>query len=191
MNKFAIELPSYNRDPRGAYKKALVRLIENDYPELSVAGLEDPFTDRYGRKVRSIEYAGPKDILTVGTSDTHDIAFATRAEDFLRYPNTPVLDIEKDWRTVVNALDDFAASKKAKANRCYGCPFAFACKKANEPKEPKSFYIGREKVSVFGNFIKIGTVIIPKVISVPYFVAQPRPVQELIRHTIITVTRLA
>lgn len=189
-SNFAVRFPSSNNDSKGVFKKALMNLILENHPHLSVAGLDEPEYDRYGRRIRSVEYAGPKNILGFGLSDDHDVSFVSRREEILNNPFTPVHNIETEWNTVVAKLARFS---KERENPCFNCPFAGICKKNAEPKynEAPSFYLSGTKITVFDNFVKVGNTIIPRKLTPVFIMKAPVATRELIKRTIVTITRLA
>lgn len=193
-NAFAVRFPSSNNDRKGYFKKALMNIIMNDHPHLSIAGLDEPEYDKYGRLIRSVEYAGPKNILGFGLSKDHDVSFVSRREEFLNNPFVPVYDLETQWNEVVGKLMRFS---KERENPCSNCPFANICVMAKKPKYPvfseaDGYYLpDGTKVSIFGNFIKIGTTIIPRVITRAYLASASFETVELIKRTMVTITRLA
>jgi hypothetical protein len=190
-SNFAVRFPSPSIDKRGEFKKALMNIILENHPHLSVAGLDEPEYDRFGRLIRSVEYAGPKNILGFGTSDDHDISFINRREDFLNNLNTPLYNLESDWNKVMSKLERF--SKERETSECSGCPFASICKQTRAPKynEAPSFDLSGIKVTVFGNFIKIGNTLVPRNLTPVFIMKAPVATRELIKRTIVTITRLA
>lgn len=193
---FAVRFPSRNNDSKGVFKKSLLNFIEREYPYLSLAGLDAPEYDALGRRIKSIEYVGPKDTMTFGLSDYHDVAYATKPSDLLNEQGTgfaPVYDIADDWNTVINKLTRFAEAKEREES-CYNCPLRNVCGKVKKPKynEADAYYLSDgTKVTIFDNFIKIGNTIVPRNIT-PVFIAKaPVATRELIKRTIVTITRLA
>lgn len=190
-SNFAVRFPSSNVDPKGVFKAALVKMILENHPHLSVAGLDEPEYDRFGRRIRSVEYAGAKNILGFGISEDHDISYVTRREEILKNPFTPVHNLETEWNTVMAKLARFS---KERENPCFDCPFANVCGKVSKPKfaEADGFYLPcGTKVSIFSNFVKIGNNIIPRNLTPVFIMKAPVATRELIKRTIVTITRLA
>ncbi len=188
-NNFAVELSA--NDVRGFYKKGLMDRIINNYPWLTVAGIDAPYTTPGGKSITGVEYAGAGNVLTFGTAKQHDVNWVRRPDYVREKGYAPVYDIVKDWTTIVNRLDAFARDRKPapayRCNPCANCPFA---KKDNSTSN--YFYLSDgTKVTVFDNFIKIGYTIIPRTADVVYFQKLPTPVIEKIKLTLITVTKIA
>jgi len=134
--EFSINLPSYSRDPKGFYKKALVDVILNKYPELSVEGLDSPFTGK------SLEYVGPRGVIEFGKSRTHDISVGTYSNTFMEYfNNSKGIDLISNWEYAMQKIENYANSKKRREDYYYTTP----------------------KVEVYDLFFKIGTTIIPRI----------------------------
>ena len=134
--EFSINLPSYSRDPKGFYKKALVDVILNKYPELSVAGLDSPFTGR------SLEYVGPRGVIEFGKSRTHDISVGTYGNPYMgSFDNSKGIDLISNWEYAMRKIENYANSKKRYEDYYYVAP----------------------KVEVYDLFFKIGTTIIPRI----------------------------
>lgn len=185
-NNFAVELSA--NDVRGFYKKGLMDRIVNDYPWLTVAGIDAPYTTPGGKQITGVEYAGAGNVLTFGTAKQHDVNWVRRPDYVREKGYAPVYDIVKDWNTILNRLDSFARDRKPAPvyNRCVGCPY----NKTTETN--RSFYLSDgTKVTVFDNFIKIGYTIIPRTADVVYFQKLPTPVIEKIKLTLITITKIA
>lgn len=132
--EFSINLPSYNRDPKGFYKKALVDVILNKYPELSVEGLDSPFTGR------SLEYVGPNGVIEFGKSRTHDISVGTYGAA-RHFNDDRSIDLMNNWKYAMQKIENYANSKKRYEDYYYVTP----------------------KVEVYDLFFKIGTTIIPRI----------------------------
>ena len=132
--EFSINLPSYNRDPKGFYKKALVDVILNKYPELSVEGLDSPYTGR------SLEYVGPNGVIEFGKSRTHDISVGTYGTREYFNDNRGI-DLMNNWGYAMQKIENYANSKKRYEDYYYVTP----------------------KVEVYDLFFKIGTTIIPRI----------------------------
>ena len=134
--EFSINLPSYSRDPKGFYKKALVDVILNKYPELSVEGLDSPFTGR------SLEYVGPRGVIEFGKSRTHDISVGTYGNPYMgSFDNSKGIDLISNWEYAMRKIENYANSKKRYEDYYYVAP----------------------KVEVYDLFFKIGTTIIPRI----------------------------
>lgn len=134
--EFSINLPSYSRDPKGFYKKALVDVILNKYPELSVEGLDSPFTGR------SLEYVGPRGVIEFGKSRTHDISVGTYGNQYMgSFDNSKGIDLISNWEYAMRKIENYANSKKRYEDYYYVAP----------------------KVEVYDLFFKIGTTIIPRI----------------------------
>jgi hypothetical protein len=173
---FFVQLPNKATDPRGFYKAGLIEKL-NKYPWLKVAGLDSPFTTPSGRDIRGIEYAGADHVLTFGTAKYHDVNWAKRT-DFVREKGyAPVLDIVKDWSTVVTKLDAFAQARKPRPvyNPYY------------TRNTGDIMYVGGQKVEVFDNYIKIGYNIIPRTANTNTFYAYTPAQLEAIRTIVVTV----
>ena len=100
-NAFRVKLPSRFVDPKGYYKTALMNIVLNKYPELTVEGLDFPFTGR------TVEESGPNDIISFGHSIFHDVSETTN-----RYHNTDYINIMGNWKYVVDKLEQYANSKR-------------------------------------------------------------------------------
>jgi hypothetical protein len=172
---FFVQLPNSATDPRGFYKAGLIDKL-NKYPWLKVAGLDAPFTTPSGRDIRGIEYAGAGNVITFGTAKYHDVNWAKRA-DFVREKGyAPVLDIVKDWSSVVSKLDAFANARKPRP--VYN-PYRHACSNC--------ITLGGNVVEVFDNYIKIGMNIFPRTINTNTYYSYTPAQLETIRTIIVTV----
>ena len=146
---FAVELPTRAQDPSGFYKKGLIEKLTKNYPWLTVAGLDSPYSTNSGRTIRGVDHAGPGSVITFGTAKNHDVNWVERPDYVREKGYTPVYNIVKDWSTVVSRLDAFAQAKKPVYRPVY--------------KTTSVVYtIAGMPVEVFDNFIKIGYNIIPR-----------------------------
>lgn len=102
---FAVQLPTSTQDPNNFYKKGLMEEI-NKYPWLTVSGHNPPPVGR------GVEYATNGNLMTFGTSDKFDCDWIERPGYARERGITPILDLVKDWKTVVDKLKTYADSKK-------------------------------------------------------------------------------
>ena len=170
MTKFAVSLPEVNTATGAFYKKSLIDTITTKYPHLSVAGLDDPFYTRSGKKkIRGVEYAGPGNLLTFGTAKDHDINWVERANYACSKGYQPIYDLVKDYNTILNKLDVFAKERKpvcSQPSNKYGITI--------------NVNINGTPVEVYDNFIKIGYTIIPRSLTTELLMTyEPKLVKEI------------
>lgn len=136
-----------------AAKQVLMTNLLNRYPFLSVAGMDSPFYANNGDRIKSIEYAGKNDLISFGGNRYHDVDFRKKSVfDDYRIDH---YDIVKDWETVCMKLDIFANERKNKQRN-------LETSKVYEIEDNPVYKINGQDVSIFDNFIKIGTTIIPR-----------------------------
>jgi len=127
-NSFAVEIPSRATDPNLFYKKELLALIASKYPEFSVSGKNPPVI------ARGVEYASHGNLLTFGTSKTHDVEWVERPTYACEKGYSPIFDLVKDWNKIVNKIADL-----------------------HEERYPSRLRISNGmEVEFFKNFVKIG-----------------------------------
>lgn len=181
---FAVTLPSQSNDPKGFAKAALINRLQAKYPWLTIDGVNDPVKyNVFGEEVPGVQYAGPKDIITFGVSEHHDVSWKPSFGRKLVAAPVPVYDIIEDWNTVVNKLDKYATAKRSKG--CLGCPFFNKCREDNSYRLSD----GR-KVSVFDNFVKIGTTIIPRRLNTTTIARLQPEARKTIEAIIVNVTSI-
>jgi hypothetical protein len=156
-DKFTVELPSREIDPTGIFKKDLVNSIFNEYPWLSVNGVDEPFAGK------GVNYAGPNNVITFGTSKTHDVDWL-RSADYARSKGYGPIYNYKNWYKVLDKLDTFAKNRNPYKTDSY----------TYTPKE-NSYVISFEKyysprVEVYRDFILVGNTVIPRIADItPYY----------------------
>lgn len=171
-NKFAVKLPSRQQDPTGMYKKYLMDKVINKYPWLNVSGVDSPEYTPSGRYIRGANYAGPNDLITFGTSQFHDVNWV-EAKNVSKGITPPIYDIVTEHNAAMQRIAQFAENKNPnKKQKSY----SNCC---------NSFCLGRNKVEVFDNFIKIGYSIIPRVVT-PVTYYRITPVEYQLIRTVVT-----
>lgn len=115
---FAVQLPTKEQDPNNFYKKGLMDLVKTA-PWLTVDGQNPPPT-RSG-----IDEATHGNLITFGTADKHDVSWIRRPDYARERGITPVLDLVKDWNTVVAKFQDFAKSKNPYTTLSNGAKVTF------------------------------------------------------------------
>lgn len=159
--KFAVELPSLVNDPRGFYKKGLVDMITKRYPNLTVAGLDNPDVKR------GIQYAGPGSLITFGTAKNHDINWVERPDYAREKGYKPVYDLIKDWSTIATKIAAFSSEKarleeekrREEARRAA----AYRIQYVYPTNYLYSTYVEGIRVDVYPTYIKVGNKTIPTV----------------------------
>jgi hypothetical protein len=99
-NSFAVEIPSRDTDPNLFYKKELLALIAKNYPEFTVSGKTPPVVRR------GVEHASYGNLLTFGTSKTHDVEWVERTGYACEKGYAPVYNLVKDWKKITSRLED-------------------------------------------------------------------------------------
>ena len=102
---FAFELPTTDIDPNNFYKKGILEeilKIRKEYPGFTVSGVDRPDVKR------GVDYASNSNLITVGTSKTHDIEWVERPNYAREKGYAPILDIRKDWNKIVTRLRAYA-----------------------------------------------------------------------------------
>lgn len=128
INSFAVEIPSRDTDPNLFYKKELLALIAEKYPQFTVSGKNPPVIRR------GVEYASHGNLLTFGTSKTHDVEWVERTGYACEKGYAPVYNLVKDWKAITNRL-----------NNLY-----------NEKYPAKMRLSNGTEVEFFDNFVKVG-----------------------------------
>lgn len=98
-NSFAVEIPNRTTDPNLFYKKELLALIAAKYPEFTVSGKNPPVV------ARGVEYASHGNLLTFGTSKTHDIEWVERPSYACEKGYAPIFDLVKDWNKITSQIE--------------------------------------------------------------------------------------
>ncbi|HSH50590.1 MAG TPA: hypothetical protein VK982_02600 [Bacteroidales bacterium] len=98
LNSFVVEIPNYTTDPNLYYKKELLKLIANKYPNFTVSGKDRPVIRR------GVEHASYNNLLTFGTSSTHDVEWIERRTYACEKGYVPVYNLTKDWDKIQNRL---------------------------------------------------------------------------------------
>lgn len=98
-NSFAVEIPSRDTDPNLFYKKELLALIAKKYPNFTIAGKVPPTVRR------GVEYASHGNLLTFGTSKTHDVEWVERPGFACEKGYAPILNLVKDWNKITARLE--------------------------------------------------------------------------------------
>lgn len=137
MNIFGIKLPSAKADASGDLKNFLVKKIIKKYPWLTVAGIDEP----YGSIYESIDFAGPGDVITFGTSKTHDVSWVAKEVISPKY-HTNIFDLGYEFDKAMTAFEKFA--------------------KENKEQDNIDGYFFGKPYKVYDDFIQIGRKIYPK-----------------------------
>jgi hypothetical protein len=136
---------------------------------------------------RNIEEILPNEILTFGTSKRFDVNFISRPSYAKKNNLVPVYDVVKDYRKVIEAINEMADEKKTlqrsrdgyiKALEYKGKLLYRELKSPNAVKElkaePKKAEIPATKklneVGSFYNYVRIGDVLIPKACSTTAYI---------------------
>ena len=146
-DKFFVELPSYNRDNNGFYKRTLLNTIEKKYPWLTVAGLDSPFKTPKGNVINGVQNAGPGSLLTFGTGRQHDVNWVKRPSFAAERGYEPILNPITNWNTIMNKLDTFAMNRKPIQTR-YSSDFSYLGN--------NNYIIGSNNVTITDDFIYVG-----------------------------------
>jgi len=157
MNTFHVQLPSYNNDNNGFYKKAILDTIANKYPWLTVAGLDAPFYMESGKKLRGVQDAGPGSLLTFGTAKNHDVNWVERNTYATEKGYHPILNPITNWNTVMDKLYKFAMERKPlpKVN-VYNQMYQ------DRTVANDRFVIGGKNVTITDDFVFVGTKALPR-----------------------------
>lgn len=137
MNIFGIKLPSKKADAAGDLKNFLVKKIITKYPWLSIEGIDEPF----GSPFASINFAGPGDVITFGTSKTHDVSWISGDLIAPKY-HTNIFDLGFEFDKAMSAFERFA--------------------KENKMQENFDGYFFNKPYKIYDDFIQIGRKIYPK-----------------------------
>lgn len=147
-NSFVITLPKKSEDPKGMLKNFLAKEIISKYPWLNVQGIDKPKTTRnmWGKRVNidlpGIQYAGPSDAFTFGSSDHHDVSWIPAPYAKL-VPKSKNFDLYSEFFDAMSALDEFAKNNKGDEDIIDG-------------------YMWGQPYRVYDDFIQIGSRIIPR-----------------------------
>lgn len=127
---FAVNLGNH-KSTAAFYKEQFLREVDK-YPQLTVDGEDWP-------PVRSgINEAGANNLITVGTSDRHDVSWIRRPGFACERGIKPIYDIVEDWNEAKTSLRNFVNNK-------YGF------------RLPSGM-----KVQIHESFVRIGSKICPK-----------------------------
>lgn len=137
-NKFAFLLPSKKNDPKGSFKKAILNQLSNNYPHLTIDGIDYPDTGL------GIRYAGPKDCITFGSSNYHDVSWTN--EDIKNVMDEMPVYTPENWFAFTKKLEKFANGEEDEYLK----------------KKGYDFTLNGEPVKVYDNFIQVGYRIIPR-----------------------------
>jgi len=128
INSFAVELPNASTDPNFLYKKELLKHIESNYPNMTVSGQNPPAVRR------GVNHASYGNLLTFGTSKTHDIEWVERPSYACEKGYTPVYNLTKDWNKITRKL-----------------------KELNDELYPENLHLSNgTEVEFHKNFVKVG-----------------------------------
>jgi len=147
-NSFVITLPKKSEDPKGMLKNFLAKKIITKYPWLNVQGIDEPkntykmWGNTVSPNLAGIQYAGPSDAFTFGSSDHHDVSWIPAPYAKL-VPKSKNFDLYSDFFNAIDALDEFAKSKKGGEDIFDG-------------------YIYGEPYRIYDDFVQIGSRIIPR-----------------------------
>ncbi len=97
-NSFVVEIPNVSTDPNFLYKKELLKHIEANYPHMTVSGKTPPVVRR------GVDQASYGNLITFGTSKTHDIEWVERPAYACEKGYAPVYNLVKDWNKITNRL---------------------------------------------------------------------------------------
>ena len=148
--RFFVDIPSKSNDPFLFRKQAFMDLVYNKYPNLTIAGIDEPDVRK------GVQYAPAGSKLTFGITKDHDVNWSNNENITRNNPHVPVYSLEKEWDAAVNRLDLFAKEKKRNESK--------AAKYYTE--DDNVYYFNGYKVQLFDAFIKIGYIIVPRVLTV-------------------------
>lgn len=160
MENFIITLPNKNIDPKGALKNYLAEKIITKYPYLSVSGIDKPNNNP------GIQFAGPGDAFTFGSSKSHDVSWIAKPFTYL-VPKAKKYDLYDNFYEAMAAIDNYA--------------------KRNENKDILDGYIFGKPYRIYDSFIQIGNEIIPKY-NRSYFESLSTPKKNVINLVITNIT---
>jgi hypothetical protein len=177
-NNFAIQLPSTIQDPKGYFKKAFMERVLNNYPELTINGIDEP-TYSNPKRNRGVQHATANDLITVGTAEKHDIDWVNTKPYNHIVSEVPIYDLATQYAKAVSKLDAYAKAKRQKSSSKYygGCSCSACCGCNNA-------------VEVFDNFIKIGYDIIQRVITPRVICTYSYTQIQVVKRVIIAVSNL-
>lgn len=184
--RFFVELPSYNADNTGFYKKAILDRIRREYPWLTVAGLSDPYRTPKGNIINGVQSAGAGNLLTFGTAKHHDVNWVRRAEFAAERGYTPILNPVTNWNSVVNHLHAFAMDKK---------PYLptydrFSRRDAAYALGNDRYLIGGNNVTITRDFVYVGNQALPRTITPTVYYALPTSTRKTLAGIALIIERI-